>query len=108
MKKDTRRTPNGKIKAALRQLWLRSRERASACKDQQYTCQRCFIKQSKAKGKEVKIEVHHKHGVLNWDKLIDDVRDMLLCDPQFLEVLCVECHKKETYKEEEINADRAR
>ena len=34
-------TPNSKIRQALRQLWLRSRERASALKRDKYTCQIC-------------------------------------------------------------------
>ena len=53
------------------------------------------MKQSKAKGREQKIEVHHKAGVGNWEKVIDQVYEELLCDPDDLEVLCPECHKKE-------------
>lgn len=89
-------TPNSKIQSALRQLWLRSRERATALKQQNYTCQRCGKKQSKAKGKEVKVEVHHKQGVLNWQELNNQIRKYLLCNPIHLEVLCKECHSRET------------
>lgn len=94
MGKKLQYTPNSRIRAALRQLFLRSRERASALKRDQYTCQCCNVKQSKAKGKEVFIEVHHKKGVLNWDKLFDAVREYLLCNPEELEVLCKSCHIK--------------
>ena len=89
-------TPRSKVRQALRQVWLRSRERAAALKREKYTCQKCGKKQSKAKGKELKVEVHHVHGVLNWDKLLDAVYEQLLCDPKFLEILCVECHGRET------------
>jgi predicted HNH restriction endonuclease len=88
-------TPNSKIKAALRQLFLRSRERAAALKRDGYTCQRCGCKQSRARGREQKVQVHHKVGVMNWDALYRAVREYLLCNPEFLETLCPECHKKE-------------
>ena len=88
-------TPNSKIKASLRALWLRSRERSSAIKRDGYTCQRCLKKQSKAKGKEFKVEVHHKDGILNWDEIYKVIRLYLLTDPENLETLCPECHKKE-------------
>ena len=92
MKKRTRKpiTPNSRIRAALRQLWLRSRERAERLKNDGYTCQCCGVKQSVAKGKEVKVEVHHVNGI-EWDGLIDLVRDRLLAGE--LETLCRECHK---------------
>ena len=89
-------TPNSKIKAALRQLFLRSRERAGALKRDKYTCQVCGMKQSKAKGKEIKCEVHHKEGVLNWAEIYSVIRQYLLCDPSLLETLCVQCHKIQT------------
>jgi len=41
-------TPNSRIKSALRQLWLRSRERAKRLKEDKYTCQKCGKKQSRA------------------------------------------------------------
>lgn len=87
-------TPRSKVRAALRQLWLRSRERASALKRDGYCCQECGVKQSKRKGKEVKVEVHHKQGVNDWDLMLDYIYRHLLCDPGWLETLCVECHKK--------------
>ena len=88
-------TPNSRIKSALRQLWLRSRERAAAIKRDNYTCQRCGGKQSKAKGKEFKVEVHHLDGVENWGEIYRVIREYLLTDPEYLETLCKSCHSKE-------------
>ena len=88
-------TPKSRIRSALRNVWLRSRERYAAIKREHNTCQRCGVKGSRAKGREVKIEVHHIDKI-NWDGLIDLVRERLLHDPEHLEVLCKECHKKDT------------
>ena len=87
-------TPNSQIRSALRMLFLRSRERAMALKRDKYTCRCCNVKQSRAKGKEAYVEVNHKKGVLNWLALFEAVRKYLLCDPELLETLCEECHKK--------------
>ena len=86
-------TPNSQIRSALRRLFLRSRERSSALKRDKYTCT-CGKKQSRAKGKEVYVEVHHIHGI-DWDGLIDLIRQRLLQTPDKLKTLCEECHKKE-------------
>lgn len=86
-------TPNSKIKASLRRLWLRSRERQAALKRDKYTCVKCGAKQSRANGKEVYVEVHHKDGVLNWQELYAAIRKYLLCSPDQMETLCEECHK---------------
>lgn len=88
-------TPRSRVRQALRQLWLRSRERASALKAESYTCEECNRKQSTAKGKECKMEVHHKNGI-DWDFLIDEVFRVLLVHPDNLTVLCKDCHKKIT------------
>ena len=88
-------TPRSKVRAALRQLSLRSRERAAAMKRAGYCCERCGIKQSKAKGKEVAINGHHREGVGNWEIVIDLIFQELLCDPSTWEILCVPCHKAE-------------
>lgn len=86
-------TPRSKVRAAIRQLWLRSRERAAALKRDKYTCQCCGKKQSKAKGKEQKVEVHHKAGYIpNWEEIIDAIYMHILCEPEKLETLCPECH----------------
>jgi len=88
-------TPNSRIRAALRKLFLRSRERAAALKRDKYTCCRCGVKQSRAKGREVYVETHHKKGCLNWDELFITVRKYLLCNTEHLETLCDKCHKQE-------------
>lgn len=85
-------TPTSRIRQTLRQLWLRSRERAAALKREKHTCQICKRKASTAKGKEFKVEVHHKEGVLNWDEIFRVVREFILCHPDNLEVLCKNCH----------------
>ena len=94
------RTPDSRIKAALRMLWLRSRERSNCLKQYNYECAKCGKHQSKAIGQEVKVEVHHKDGILNWDEIYEVIRKYLLVDGDKLECLCKECHKQETYKQE--------
>ena len=98
MGKRQERTTKNQIRSALRRLFLRSRERAKRIKDDKYTCQRCGKKQSKAKGKELKVEVHHREGICNWDKIFEVIYEQLLCNPEFLETLCVECHGSERDK----------
>jgi hypothetical protein len=92
-------TPRSQIIHALRALWLRSRERGEALKQAHYTCKKCGVKQSKRKGFEQKVEVHHKKGVGNWDKIVGMIYDELLCDTDELEVLCPVCHGQKTYEE---------
>lgn len=94
MPKRSPRTPRSKIRSALRQLWLRSRERAAALKVAGYACEQCGVKQSKAKGRVVKVEVHHLDENMYWDHIIEYIYRHLLVDPGRLEVLCPECHKK--------------
>jgi 5-methylcytosine-specific restriction endonuclease McrA len=94
-KRKSDRTTRSQIRQALRRLSLRSRERAAALKRDNYTCQRCGKKQSKAKGREVSVEVHHVNGV-QWDTLVDCVYEMLLCHPDDMITLCVDCHKRAT------------
>jgi 5-methylcytosine-specific restriction endonuclease McrA len=87
-------TPRSRVKNAIRQVWLRSRERAAALKREKYTCQRCGAKQSMAKGREVKVQVHHIHGI-DWDGIVDLIVEKVLQTPEDLEVLCEKCHDKE-------------
>lgn len=91
----TTQTPKSQIVHALRAMWLRSKERTEALKQSKYSCQRCGVKQSKAKGKEQKVQVHHKQGIGNWDTIVKFLRNELLVEHEFLEVLCPECHKEE-------------
>lgn len=89
------RTPRSRIRAALRQLFLRSRERAACLKKYQYHCNICNVKQSMKKDNVIKVQVHHKSNINNWDKIIDEIqRDLLNLDD--MECLCESCHKKET------------
>lgn len=92
-------TPRSRVRHAIRQVWLRSRERAAAIQRDHYTCQGCHRKQSTAKGKEFKVQVHHKHGIANWEAVIDAVFAHVLCDPAHLETLCEECHGKASMPE---------
>jgi 5-methylcytosine-specific restriction endonuclease McrA len=93
-KKNMRKTPRSKVKNAIRKLWLQSRERSFALKRDLYSCQKCGIKQSKAKGREVKVEVHHKDGI-DWDGVVDLIIERVLQTPEDHETLCKECHKEE-------------
>ena len=79
----------------LRQIFLRSRERATAISRDKYTCQKCFRKQSKKKGQEFKVQVHHKKGIDVWSEIMELIYKSLLCDPEELETLCKECHDGE-------------
>ncbi len=92
-------TPRSRVRAALRQLYLRSRERAARLKLAGNSCERCGVKASKAKGREVGVQVHHREGIAQWEKIIDLIFEQLLVDPSLLEVVCVDCHKAEHGKE---------
>ncbi len=86
-------TPRSRVTAALRQVWLRSRERAAAIKRENGCCEVCGKKQSAAKGREVRLEIHHNNGV-QWQQILDKVFKELLCDPRHLTVLCKDCHSQ--------------
>lgn len=88
-------TPRSRIKNALRNVWLRSRERASALKATGHRCAKCGVKASQAKGREVKLQVHHIGGI-NWDGVADLIEQRILRVPQ--QPLCVGCHEKERKK----------
>ena len=88
-------TPSSQIRTALRRMWLRSRERNKALRNASYKCERCGAKQSKAKGREVSLEVHHKSGATRLKEVEDCIRKNLLCDPKELEVMCPHCHAQE-------------
>lgn len=92
------RTPDHQIRSALRKLWLRSVERSRALKRDNYTCQGCGKKQSRAKGKEFSVEVHHKDGIDRWNEITELIKGTLLQDPEKLETLCKKCHKEEGAK----------
>jgi hypothetical protein len=77
--KKSLRTPKSQIRSALRRLFLRSRERATAIKRDKYT----FY-----------VEVHHRKGIMNWEILFEIVYLYLLCHPDDMETLCKKCHKE--------------
>ena len=93
VKKNREKTPNSIIKSALRRLWLRSRERSSALRRDKYSCRCCGVKQSRAKDREVYVEVHHRKGILQWKRIFKFIRKELLCDPEDLITWCDACHK---------------
>ena len=84
-------TPRSRVRAFIRKLSLHSRERAAAMKASGNCCVDCGVKQSKAKGKEVKIEVHHEPAI-DWTGIIQLIFDRVLNVPMF--PLCKSCHKK--------------
>jgi hypothetical protein len=88
-------TPISIIKHALRLLWLRSRERQAALKRDDYTCQGCGGRQSKAKGREFTVEVHHLREDIDWNAMAEYLRRNLLIESDKLIVLCKSCHEKE-------------
>jgi hypothetical protein len=90
-------TPRSRVKNALRQLWLRSRERAKVLKDSGYRCVDCNVKKSVAKGREVKLEVHHEPEI-DWSGIVDLIFERILNAPQH--PLCEECHGKKHQKKE--------
>jgi hypothetical protein len=92
MGKRLKGTPRSKVRSALRQVWLRSRERAAALKREKNTCECCGRKASVAAGREFKVEVHHRKGHLDWERILDLIYAELLCDPDELRVLCPDCH----------------
>ena len=94
-------TPSSQIRQALRRLWLRSRERVEALRNTDYRCSVCGVKQSAAKGREVKLHVHHVKGVPDWEGLIRDVREKLLQTPEDLAPLCKGCHDAIHAKEQQ-------
>ena len=58
-------------------------------------CRKCGAKQSKAKGREVAVEVHHIDGITRWAEIEATIRLYLLVDPEYLQTLCKSCHDKE-------------
>lgn len=86
-------TPRSQVRSALRRLYLRSRERAAALRRDDYSCQDCGVKQSRAKGRIVKVEVHHMEPI-RWNFVLDYVYRHLLVNPKLLETLCDRCHAK--------------
>jgi len=88
-------TPRSRVKGMLRQIFLRSSERAAALKRDHYTCCDCGVKQSKKRDHVVKVVVHHKNTIdQHWQEIIDLIFKYILCDPSELQTLCIPCHDK--------------
>ena len=60
-----------------------------------YTCVECGVKQSKAKGKEQKVQVDHVNGI-DWEGMIDYIYRHLLVSPEQQETVCPKDHSKRT------------
>jgi predicted HNH restriction endonuclease len=86
-------TPSSQIRSALRRLWLRSRERHRALRDTGYKCACCGRKQSKAKGHECTLEVHHKSGSAGLAEIEAFIRATLLVPAEQLRPMCPDCHR---------------
>lgn len=39
------------------------------------------------------MQVHHKNGI-DWQEVIDYIRNNVLCKPEDLEIVCDNCHKE--------------
>jgi 5-methylcytosine-specific restriction endonuclease McrA len=89
-------TPASRIMSWIRRGWTQSREKNKVLKEAKYTCCKCGAKQSRAKGKEVYVEVHHVKPI-NREKIVKVIREEMLDVDQ--EVLCKPCHKIETEKQ---------
>lgn len=100
MGKKQPRTPRSQVRSALRLLYLRSRERAAALRREGNCCEECAKKASKAKGRECRVDVHHRDGI-EWDRIMDYVYRHLLVDPDRLSVLCPSCHSARHARGEE-------
>ena len=93
MKKKIKHTTRAKVKSALRLLWLRSPERLQVLQADKYTCQNCGKKQSKAKGREIDVEVHHVEGI-DWVDMVDNILFWIFQSEQI--TFCKDCHKERT------------
>jgi len=99
-------TPNSQITNILRRLWMYSRERRARLWVDDSICWTCKRKGSKAKGREVAVEVHHVEPV-RMNLIIEVIRRELLVGPEKLATFCRECHKAEHKTTEELK-DRPR
>ena len=85
-------TPRSRIVNGIRLVWMRSRERIAALKKTSYCCTDCGIKQSAAKGREVKLQVHHEPPIDKaWKEIVDMIAERILQSEQV--PLCKPCHK---------------
>jgi 5-methylcytosine-specific restriction endonuclease McrA len=78
--------------------------RAIVLKRDNYSCQECFVKKT-AKNK-VKLNVHHISGHINWEKIIDVIRQELLCSPEEMITLCYNHHMRKHGKNSLTHKDK--
>ncbi len=98
------KTPLAYIRAVIRRhIWLKSRERAKVLKRDNYTCVKCHVKQTKKKGQERFVIVHHKYGI-NWKRILETIREEVLQDESRLITLCPKCHEEEHLVDDELDA----
>jgi predicted HNH restriction endonuclease len=86
-------TPRSKVRAAIRRLFLYSREHQATLKNAERRCSKCGVKASMAKGREIKVQVHHINGI-EWDNIINYIFEQVLVDPKKMVVLCNNCHSQ--------------
>lgn len=94
-------TPSSKIVHAVRAMSMRSREFAEARKNTANSCCICGRKQSKAKGREVAIHIHHGTHRPIWERVVRAIRQEVLQTPGILWPICRECHEN-IHKQEEL------
>jgi hypothetical protein len=90
-KKPQTETARYRIKSVLQRLWMWSPERRNRLKFDNYQCVQCKAKQSKAKGKEVSLNVHHIKET-DWKRIQDVIYEELFVSLDKLECLCKDCH----------------
>ena len=104
-KERPRRTPDAPLRSWLRRIWMKCNEKAYANKREGYCCEHCGAKNSRAKGKEVRVIIHHKK-LINWDKIFRVLRRELLVSPDQLTALCDDCHKAEHIRMKEQECEQ--
>jgi 5-methylcytosine-specific restriction endonuclease McrA len=85
-------SPRSWIKGKVQQIFLYSREHGQALKLTENHCDVCGVKKSQAKGRVVKLEVHHIVPA-RMNKIIDLIQEELLRQEN-LQPLCKPCHNK--------------
>jgi predicted HNH restriction endonuclease len=103
--KAKRRIPaKTRVRSALRRLWMISPERSDCLRAWGYKCADCGAKQSVAKGRECKLDVHHLDGI-DWGEVKGNDVTQLFPDPSRLVPLCKACHKARHAKGHDDDAE---
>lgn len=95
-------TTDAMIRSGLRRMSLRCREKSEALKRAGYSCCKCGVKRSVARGHEEQVECHHCNPVAEHDGMniiIAAIRKYLIVPPEEWEPLCPRCHAEEHAKE---------